>query len=674
MKTRDAALGAMLALGAAGAVPCAAHDAPRLVEYFQGVEHAPNTGEATSAGSVVESSTLDAIHDDPSAVDVQVGMAFPDAVRDARALSLELPDSNDAGPDVIASFGNLQIEQRAEDDYSVYGRNESPASETSLVVMGADVVGTITYEGESYEVRPLGGGLTAVYRRDTSQWPEGSECGVTGQALGLLPPERSRESGIDSESARHRDSPPETDASPAGADNGEVIDLLVAYTADAQRAAGNIDGLIRLFFDETNRYFSNSEIRTRVRLVHSYRTNYRQADQLLADIIRLQMPDDGVMDEAHALRDQYGADLVALLVARRRDFCGRGDIYYGRESGSFSVTAQDCGAYIFAHELGHNLGAHHDPGTDTNTGFPYGHGFCNSRGNWRTIMSYNFQRRCWPRVPHFSNPDVSYRGTRTGDAQKRNNARVLNETAFHVANFRKALPPAHSIPLVMSADDMARQGFLRIINRTGGAGNVRIDAFDDEGRRFGPVNLSIEGRQTRHFNSMDLERGNAEKGLSRGIGNGRGDWRLVLATTLDVKTRAYVRTSDGFLTSIHEVAAEEDAGSMRYRVPTFNPGKNKDQQSRLRLINVGDGEARIEVSGVDDNGDPAPEGKVSLTLPARAARTLTAEELERGGTRGVAGRFGTGAGKWRLSVSADRPIQVMSLLLSRTGNLTNLSR
>ena len=664
---------AIAVVAATATGPTAAHEAPRLVEYFPSVEHVPSSGDAASAPSVAGSATLDAIHDDPSAVDVQVGMAFPDAVRSARALSLVLPGSNDAGLEVIASFGNLEIEQRAEDDYSVYGRNESPASEISLVVMGKDVVGTITYESEIYEVRPLGDGLTAVYRRDTSQWPEDTECGVTDQPLRLSPPERGRESGIDSETARHRDSLPESGASPAGADNGEVIDLLVAYTADAQSAAGNIDAEIRLFFDETNRSFSNSEIRTRVRLVHSYRTNYRQADQLLSDITRLQMPNDGFMDEAHALRDQYGADLVALLVARRRDYCGRGDIYYGRESGSFSVTARDCGAYVFAHELGHNLGAHHDPDTDTNDGFPYGHGLCNSRDNWRTVMSYNYNRRCWPRVPHFSNPNVRYRSTRTGDEPTRNNARVINETAQHVARFRKALPPPHSIPLVLSADNEAQHGFLRIINRSGRPGTVRIDAFDDSGRRFSPEYLSIDAKQTRHFNSTDLEDGSSSKGLSGGVGDGRGHWRLHLTTTLDIKARAYVRTTDGFLTSIHEVAGKEDEGSMRYRVPTFNPGKNTDQQSRLRLINIGTETADIEISGLDDRGNPPSEGSVRLTLPAGAARMLTAEELEQG-AHGISGRFGTGSGKWQLSVHADQPLEVMSLLFSRTGNLTNLSR
>ena len=52
---------------------------------------------------------------------------------------------------------------------------------------------------------------------------------------------------------------------------------------------------------------------------------------------------------------------------------------------------------------------------------------------------------------------------------------------------------------------------------------------------------------------------------------------------------------------------------------------------------------------------------------------LTAQELEEG-SAGVEGRFGDGAGKWRLTVSADQPVQVMSLLLSPTGHLTNLSR
>ena len=61
-----------------------------------------------------------------------------------------------------------------------------------------------------------------------------------------------------------------------------------------------------------------------------------------------------------------------------------------------------------------------------------------------------------------------------------------------------------------------------------------------------------------------------------------------------------------------------------------------------------------------------------LTLPAQSARVLTAQELETGADD-ISGRFGAGSGKWQLFVTSDEPIQVMSLLLSPTGNLTNLS-
>ena len=549
------------------------------------------------------------------------------------------------------------------------------------MVMGQDVVGTVTHDGDTYDLRPLGGGLTAVYRRDHSRFPPGSECGVTGGHLDPVlreldnAPKRGTGIGDDDDPV-----PPGAGASTAPADSGDVIDVLVAYTPTARTLAGNIDALIRLFFDDTNRYYANSLILPRVRLVHSYEVDYRQADDgTRTDLDRLRAHNDGYLDEIHAQRNQHGADLVALLVGRWNTYCGIANLYYGREDAGFSVTAQECGAYTFAHELGHNQGAHHDPGTNMEDeslvlGFPYGQGFCNRRGRWRTVMSYNYQQSCRPRVPYFSNPKISYRGTPTGDEDARHNVRVINETAFHVANFRTKLPPRHPIPLVMSADSAAQQGFVRIINRSRRRGTVRIDAFDDNGRSFGPAFLSLEAGQTRHFNSEDLEDGNSSKGLSNGVGNGSGNWRLNLTTDLDVRTRAYVRTSDGFLTSIHEVANEEDEGSMRYRVPTFNPGKNESQESRLRLVNVGDGTARVTISGLDDQGEPPSGGSVRLTLPAGAASLLSARELEQG-AQGISGQLEAGRGKWQLSVSSDQPLQVMSLLFSRnTGNLTNLSR
>ena len=142
---------------------------------------------------------------------------------------------------------------------------------------------------------------------------------------------------------------------------------------------------------------------------------------------------------------------------------------------------------------------------------------------------------------------------------------------------------------------------------------------------------------------------------------------------MDIEPLAYIRTNDGFVTNMHEVAAETQEGSNRYRVPFFNPGKNRNQESHLRLINPGSSTATIEIIGVDDQGQGAHGGPVRLSLGAGRARMLSAEQLEMG-TSGTSGRLGAPSGKWRLEVSADRPLQVMSLLTLPTGHLTNLSR
>ena len=88
----------------------------------------------------------------------------------------------------------------------------------------------------------------------------------------------------------------------------------------------------------------------------------------------------------------------------------------------------------------------------------------------------------------------------------------------------------------------------------------------------GPVDLSLGPHATASFNSDDLEAGNGAKGLSSGIGMGQGDWRLVLETELQVEYGGYIRTGDGFVTSMHDVVPR---GRHGYHVPTFNPASNR---------------------------------------------------------------------------------------------------
>ena len=228
----------------------------------------------------------------------------------------------------------------------------------------------------------------------------------------------------------------------------------------------------------------------------------------------------------------------------------------------------------------------------------------------------------------------------------------------------------HLVPLFPQAGDEVRQGFVRVINHSRRTGEARIEAVDDDGVRFGPVTLAMDASETVHFNSSDLEEGNPAKGLHGGVGTGSGDWRLTLSSGLDLEVLSYIRTpADGFLTSMHDLVPQGDDGS--HRVEIFNPGSNRDQQSRLRLINRADQDARVTIRGIDGTG-ASPGDDVVLTLTGGASRTIDAHELESGGSE-FTGALGNGAGKWQLTIESDRTIHAMSLLLSPTGHLTNLS-
>ena len=257
-----------------------------------------------------------------------------------------------------------------------------------------------------------------------------------------------------------------------------------------------------------------------------------------------------------------------------------------------------------------------------------------------------------------------------------------NVSTGHLTNLSSAAPPAdgdgvHHVPLFPAASEaLGRQGFARVVNRSAQAGTVRIVAFDDAGERHGPLELAIGAGETVHFNSDDLELGNAAKGLSGGAGPGEGDWRLELTSGLDIEALSYVRTDDGFLTTMHDAVALQDG---RHRVAVFNPGGNPNQVSRLRLANPNDAEAEVTVHGTDDAG-ASPGWAAWVTVPAGGALTLSAAELEAGVVSATWGEgywdrnpLGDGAGKWRLAVASDRPVVVMSLLESPTGHLTNLS-
>ena len=208
-----------------------------------------------------------------------------------------------------------------------------------------------------------------------------------------------------------------------------TIDVAVIYTPAAGEAAGGsaeIAAEIDLMIAETNQAYATSGVHQRLALVGRSEVPYTETSGFV-DLDRLRDPDDGHLDEAHALRERTGADLVHLIV---------GDPYYNvcgiaALPGAVGITLRDCGGITFAHELGHNMGLRHDRfRVDVYEGSVSSHpayGYVNQGmfeagapqySRWRTIMAYRAHcgladRRC-SEVPRFSNPRQRYNGDPLG--------------------------------------------------------------------------------------------------------------------------------------------------------------------------------------------------------------------------------------------------------------------
>ncbi|MDP1798441.1 MAG: M12 family metallo-peptidase [Planctomycetaceae bacterium] len=307
----------------------------------------------------------------------------------------------------------------------------------------------------------------------------------------------------------------------AVADDGSTIDVLVAYTQKALTAVGGaaqMNALIQLAIEESNTAYQSSNVIQRVRLVHKVQTNYNEATGFNPALEALTNASDGKMDELHALRDQYGADMVSLIIDNTQ-YCGLAWLMstesHAFENRAFSVVHHDCatGYFSFSHELGHNMGLNHDVLNAGGGGVaPYAYGFRwvgNSGATWRSVMAY----APGTRVGQFSNPDVLYDGVATGTVSQENNARALNETYDTVANFRASiLPGTPIITSPLTASGQPNEPFSYQIVATNSPTSFNATGL--------PAGLSV----------------NTANGLISGTPTQNGDFNVTLSATNAVAT------------------------------------------------------------------------------------------------------------------------------------------
>ena len=201
-----------------------------------------------------------------------------------------------------------------------------------------------------------------------------------------------------------------------------TIDVLVLYTPEAAQSTTSIDTKINQYIEASNAAYRDSGLDLTLRLAHSESIQIANTDGVSSDALG----NFRASEKVNQLRAQYGADAAALISKAVPNgdgliTCGIGYIGQGANGQfhsyvkdiAYSMSAIDCGASTFTHELGHNLGLGHSRKQGSTGGvFEYGVGY-GVQNSFTTIMAYDFVFNAQD-VNKFSSPDLVCSGAACG--------------------------------------------------------------------------------------------------------------------------------------------------------------------------------------------------------------------------------------------------------------------
>lgn len=241
-------------------------------------------------------------------------------------------------------------------------------------------------------------------------------------------------------------------------DDTPIIRVLFLYTDSVWDSISHTSGttptnlkmisLALTVINQANESFVNSNIDAQLELAYLGLTHYNESQHSWNNAINHFCQDnDGFMDEVHALRTKYAAD-VCVLLFNKSSLCGKAKTIKANYGSAFCIMYPSYGCttdFTAAHEIGHLIGCRHNYSQDVLiTPYMYGHGYVHYVSgspptSWRTIMSYSndcggHDYQCHT-IPYWSNPNIYYNGLATGTTDLANNARVWNERAGTVAAF-----------------------------------------------------------------------------------------------------------------------------------------------------------------------------------------------------------------------------------------------
>lgn len=326
----------------------------------------------------------------------------------------------------------------------------------SLSIVGDSMTGTFRVNDRLYKVHPVGDGQHTVTEVDELRLPP---CGTPNAAHGGT-------RGVV--------------GAPMAATTSEVLDMLVVYSDDA-RASYGFDGilsLINLAVFETNQGYAQSDVNLRVNLVLAREVAFNESGSLSTWVSQLRNV-DGVIDEVHTWRDEYGADAVCMITASGAGFCGQAYnvmtvLSSAGANDAFNVTSAGCatGNYTFGHELGHSLGCQHDRANTSGSAlYPYCFGYRTASQTYRTIMAY----APGTRLNIWSNPAKrAPNGQVLGAANSEENWRVLNNVVATASAWRSHRNSGHDLKTTFKSNNGASGNMFNVQAKD----DIEITAID----------------------------------------------------------------------------------------------------------------------------------------------------------------------------------------------------
>ena len=355
----------------------------------------------------------------PAGISVELlrgALTVADGFRTEKGIKLNL------APGVNIDANQTEIDQRGTSSFVWYGKVENREAVPSkrdgvatFVVQDGKISGAVAIGSDVYTVDPLGNGLHAIVKTNSSEYPPAHPPGAIPKIHDAPEIPLQRRGLIQDQSV-------------------PLIRALVVFTPAVRKVleqSGSApDALATLAVESVNLASKNSNVRMLLNLAKAEEIAYVEKD----------FPSDLAMLQASAWvkteREAAKAHVVFLLTTID-DYCGLSDVVLADKNTAFAVINYICavGNFSLAHEFGHLLGLRHERGVDDNDKpFRNGHGYV-YKSEWRTIMATRKACVC-PRIPIWSNPLINYNGVPAGTKDYENEADVINDTAPIIADFQ----------------------------------------------------------------------------------------------------------------------------------------------------------------------------------------------------------------------------------------------